>query len=184
MLCDVRERSLRWLRREGLIDPDEDAGTSDPSECGPLEGLATAATQRGTIAPGLPKGAEDGEPGPDDVADLAFAPRPGGRWSVEAEGWSLHAGVCIQAGEFESRERLVRYVARPSLALGRLSELPDGRLAYRVRWARPGSGPYRIMDPLGPVGGPDAARLDRNSTRAGAARATYRELAARSGANL
>ena len=86
--------------------------------------------------------------GPADDADLAFSPRPGARWSVEVDGWSLHAGVSIPAGDFEGRERLVRYAARPSFALGRLRELPDGRLAYRVRWARSASGPYRIMTPL------------------------------------
>ncbi|MBI5490972.1 MAG: transposase [Deltaproteobacteria bacterium] len=144
VLHDLRERCLRWLRREGLVDPEDAGATGDSSECGALEGLAQAAMQRGTVESlPLPGGA-----GPADADDLAFAPQPGGRWSVELDGWNLHAGVCIPAGDFEGRERLVRYAARPSLALGRLSELPDGRLAYRVRWARSASGPYRIMEPL------------------------------------
>jgi len=144
VLGDVRERCFRWLRREGLADPDGEGPMADPSACGPLEGLAQAATQRGAIESLAP----EGEVEPDAAADLAFAPRPGGRWSAAADGWNLHAGVCIPAGDFEGRERLVRYAARPSFALGRLRELPDGRLAYRVRWARSASGPYRIMTPL------------------------------------
>ncbi|MBI5485988.1 MAG: transposase [Deltaproteobacteria bacterium] len=144
VLYDVRERCMRWLRREGLVDPEDPGAIGDSAECGPLEGLGQAAMQRGTVESlPLPGGAR-----PDDPADLAFAPQPGGRWSVSADGWNLHAGVCIPAGDFEGRERLVRYAARPSLALGRLSELPDGRLAYRVRWARSEAGPYRIMEPL------------------------------------
>jgi hypothetical protein len=51
-------------------------------------------------------------------------------------GLSLHAAVAVPAHDRRRLERLCRYVARPPLANGRLEELPDGRLALRLktRW--------------------------------------------------
>jgi hypothetical protein len=49
---------------------------------------------------------------------------------------SLHAAVAVPARDRRRLERLCRYVARPPLANERLDELPDGRLALRLktRW--------------------------------------------------
>jgi hypothetical protein len=49
------------------------------------------------------------------------------------DGFSLHAGVCVTGTDREGLERLCRYVARPAIATERLSELPDGRIAYDLR---------------------------------------------------
>jgi hypothetical protein len=69
---------------------------------------------------------------------------------VADEGFSLHAGVCVTGGPFtrEPLERLCRYVARPALASERLTELPDGRIAYELR--RPWSDGTRqlVFEPL------------------------------------
>ena len=46
---------------------------------------------------------------------------------------SLHADVAVPARDRKRLERLCRYVARPPLALDRLAELGDGRLAYRLK---------------------------------------------------
>jgi hypothetical protein len=90
----------------------------------------------------------EGLSGGDDEDDRRFGPRAPGRWAVESDGWNLHAGVYIAAGDDEGRERLCRYGARPSFATDRLVDWPDGRLGYRVRWARSEAGPYRVMTPL------------------------------------
>ena len=55
------------------------------------------------------------------------------RHSAFLEGFSLHAGVHLHAHDREGLERLLRYGARPPLSLQRLAELPDGRLAYRLK---------------------------------------------------
>ena len=70
------------------------------------------------------------------------------RFSAEHEGFNLHAGVHIAAGDDAGRERLFRYGARPPLALDRLRRLPDGRFAYRVKYARSGRAKHRIMTPV------------------------------------
>jgi hypothetical protein len=45
------------------------------------------------------------------------------------------------------RERLLRYGARPALAMDRLRRLPDGRIAFRVKYSR-GRSKHRLMTPL------------------------------------
>jgi hypothetical protein len=52
---------------------------------------------------------------------------------VAGGGFSLHAGVVVPSGDRERLEHLCRYVARPPVATGRLSRLPDGRLLYRLK---------------------------------------------------
>jgi hypothetical protein len=39
--------------------------------------------------------------------------RPGMDGAVESEGFNLHTGVSIPAGDDEGREKLCRYAARP-----------------------------------------------------------------------
>jgi len=68
---------------------------------------------------------------PEDIEDGAARPT-----CVAGGGFSLHAGVVVPPGDRERLEHLCRYVARPPVATGRLSRLPDGRLLYRLkrRW--------------------------------------------------
>ena len=51
-------------------------------------------------------------------------------------GFSVHANVSIDGRDRLRLERLARYVSRPAVSTERLSELPDGRLLYRLkrRW--------------------------------------------------
>ena len=45
----------------------------------------------------------------------------------------MHAGVAIGGQDRKRIERLCRYISRPPIARERLSELPDGRIAYQLR---------------------------------------------------
>lgn len=49
------------------------------------------------------------------------------------DGFSVHANVSIEARDRMRLERLCRYAGRPAVATERLSELPDGRLIYRLK---------------------------------------------------
>ncbi len=73
--------------------------------------------------------------------------RGGGRFIADLDGFNLHAAVRIEADDDEGRERLVRYCARPCFALDRLRVLPDGRVAYRVKYAGR-RGTHRVMTPV------------------------------------
>jgi len=49
------------------------------------------------------------------------------------EGFSLHAAVHLHANDREGLANLCGYGARPPFSQERLSQLPDGRLAYRLK---------------------------------------------------
>ena len=114
------------------------ARSNEAPEPGALEACAAIAMQRGAFG----KLATDEDHGAGDGRE-----REAGkvRFAAEHEGFNLHAGVRIAAGDDLGRERLARYGARPALALDRLRRLPDGRIAYRVKYARHGAAKHRVM---------------------------------------
>ncbi len=65
-----------------------------------------------------------------EAEDVEFVP---GKCCASVQGFSLHAGVAVNALDRARLERLFRYIARPPIATKRLSELPDGRIAYELR---------------------------------------------------
>ncbi len=137
----VHRRATTWLARRGYIDdqPAEMRSNERP-EPGAIEACAAIAMQRGAFA----KLATD-----DDSHDDGAESPPGGRrFTAEHEGFNLHAGVRIAAGDDLGRERLWRYGARPAFALDRLRRLPDGRITFRVKYAGKGRAKHRVMTPL------------------------------------
>lgn len=67
---------------------------------------------------------------------------------MDLDGFNLHASVAIAADDDLGRERLMRYGARPPLALERLRRMADGRVAYRIKKFRDGRAKHRVMTPL------------------------------------
>ena len=65
-----------------------------------------------------------------DSLDALQSPR-----CAMVSGFSVHANVSVEARDRARLERLIRYAARPAVATERLSELPDGRLLYRLKRA-------------------------------------------------
>jgi hypothetical protein len=55
---------------------------------------------------------------------------------AEVDGFSLHAGVRVEAGDRRRLEHLCPYACRPAIADSRLTLLPDGRVGYALkrRW--------------------------------------------------
>ncbi len=51
------------------------------------------------------------------------------------DGYNLHANVHIAANDRQGLEHLARYLARPPIAVDRLTQLDDGRLALRLKRA-------------------------------------------------
>ena len=139
------ERALRWLRRQGLLDGrcrEERSNESDQGTA--LDACAQLALRFGP----LETVGHRGRPAPGEDEEASFSPRPGGRWSAEWEGFRVHAGVRIATGDDEGREQLCRYASRPGIALGRMTLLDDGRIAYRVRHPFGPHGMHRVMTPI------------------------------------
>jgi hypothetical protein len=132
LVARIRDRVRRALRKAGQwMDPGE-AGDGADAESGELlPGLAAAAVQ-GRAALGERAGQQDGRVGRDGRNE----PFVKGPLCAEMDGLSLHAGTWVGPRDREGLEKLCRYAARPAVAESRLSELPDGRIAYSLkkRW--------------------------------------------------
>jgi hypothetical protein len=134
-------RSLVWLRKHGYLDdsPLEARSNETPGQTA-LDACATIAMGRGKIA-NLPRDSAQ------DEAHCDTDERPDKpAFAVERDGFNVHAGVRIEAGDDLGRERLARYGARPPLSLERLRRLPGGRVAYRLKYVDRGRrGKHRVM---------------------------------------
>ena len=127
----VVRRITRLLERRGLgpqADPDE----ADPLlRDQPLLAELYGASVQGRIATGSRAGNRVGSMGFQVEPENEGSKRKPGCANVS--GFSLHSNVCIPAKARRQLENLCRYVARPAVAMERLSILPDGRVSYRLR---------------------------------------------------
>jgi putative transposase/transposase-like zinc-binding protein len=141
IVARTARRSIGWLRRHGYVDdsPLEERSNELPEQTA-LEACAAIAMGRGNVAT-LPRDMEQ------DDAHGAGEDHPGKRaLAVDRDGFSLHAGVRIEAGDDMGRERLCRYGPRPPLSLDRMRRLPGGRIAYRLKYVDRGRrGKHRVM---------------------------------------
>ena len=141
IVARVQRRAKAWLRRHGYLDvrPLEERSNELPTQTA-LDACAAIAMGRGQVAT-LPNAdaPDDQESAPDKPA-VAVA--------FDRDGFNLHAGVRIEAGDDVGRERLARYGARPPLSLERLRRVPGGRVAYRLKYVSRGRGKHRIMSGL------------------------------------
>ncbi len=136
-------RVITWLRRHGYLDEQPlEARSNEPAAQTALDACAAIAMGRGNVATMPRDGTEqddDGHGGHEERPDTPAL-------VVERDGFNLHGGVHIEAGDDLGRERLLRYAARPPLSLERLRRLPGGRVAYRLKYvARGQRGKYRVM---------------------------------------
>ncbi len=60
-------------------------------------------------------------------------PDPGLERVAKANGFSLHAGVSCEGSQKDKRERLCRYIARPAVAIPRLSLSSTGKVLYTLK---------------------------------------------------
>ncbi len=122
---------IRPLERRRLLSDYADAGADPLQDKEPLLAACVAASLQYRIATGARTGKPVMRLGDRIEAEIVeFVP---GKRCASVQGFSLHAGVAVNAHDRARLERLVRYIARPPIATKRLSELPDGRIAYELR---------------------------------------------------
>ena len=135
VLATVERRLLRLLARRGLTSTDEGSAAADVwgEEAPVLAGMAAASVQ-GVAALGRRAGARVRRCGAE--LDTVAAPALG-RCHARWDGFDLHAGLVVPAGDRERLERVCRYALRPPVPQDRLCLTSDGevQLTLRRRWS-------------------------------------------------
>ena len=131
LTASLAERIPAMLQRRGL-GPEADPEESDSLRRDQpwLAGLYAACIQ-GRVAFGPNAGQRVTRTG--DQIDPESLEALASLRCASVAGFSLHANVSVPARDRDRLERLVRYCARPPLAIERLEPLPDGRLLYRFK---------------------------------------------------
>ena len=120
LLRTVALRVVRLFRKQGKLD--------NLTFDGVLDALRAQATQQR-----LPLGEE---------------PSPPKRRCAFLEGFSLHANTRVHENDRDNLRRLCAYGARGPLSLERLSWLPDGRMAYRMKRPAASGQTELVLEPL------------------------------------
>ena len=121
----------------------ERAGESLSEREDALDICRRAAQSRGTFST-----LDDSTQGHTDGDEERFGRRPPKAQVAALDGFNLHASVIVGAHDRDGRERLLRYVARPMVALERVSELADGRVAWRLKNRGRSEATHRVMAPM------------------------------------
>ncbi|MBN4059063.1 transposase [Endomicrobium sp. AH-315-J14] len=146
----IHARSRRWLRKRGMLRDDD--AENDEAQQEVEERSALQACLEGSVGIGELTSVDSaaGRGGAGAIAadtDAQFRRRSGVHVG-EAGGFNIHAGVVLVADDREGLERLFRYCGRPPLSLERMTELVDGRIAYRLRHPSRRGETHRVMTPL------------------------------------
>ena len=147
VLATVEPRITRLLDRRGLGEGDDDGSVSDTwaDDAPVLAGLAAASVQ-GTVALGPHIEARafvvwGTRPSPVE------APVPDG-CHARANGFDLHAGLVVPAGQRERLERVCRYALRPPVAADRLRVTDDGQVQLQLRHRWTDGTTHVVFDPV------------------------------------
>ena len=143
VLDTIIKRTTRYLEKRGIISRDEDRLQIDLSEDDALTRLqAGAATYRFALGPNKGKKALTLKtvPDTDHVATKGLV--------AKNSGISLHAGVAMTGTERDKIEKLCRYIARPAVAVERLSLNQRGQVVYTLKKPYDDGTTHIVMTPL------------------------------------
>ena len=133
---DTCQAVMGMLRKRGLdLTGDGDDSLDRLAEEYPLLARCLSASQQGVVAVGddagrrLQRGGYAVEPVAANDSESAQ--------QTPGYGFNLHAGRRVPACDRRGLERLCRYVLSPPVSADRVTRLPDGRVAYRLkrRWS-------------------------------------------------
>ena len=127
----VRDRVVKALRREGKWWDDTDAAAAD-ADCRDEEHVLREVAA-GAVVGRAVLGEDAGSADMRVDRGTRNEPFVRGPLCADCDGFSLHAGVRVPAGDRRRLEHLARYAGRPAVAASRLRLLPDGVLRMRSR---------------------------------------------------
>ncbi len=129
VLGQIIKRVARYLERQQIIvkDNDSEFQLEIPAEDTFSRLQASSVTYRFATGPSKGKKAMTLKSVPDTDHSAKFG------LVAKNSGFSLHAGVATDAHEREKLEKVCRYIARPAVAEGRLSQNLDGDVIYKFK---------------------------------------------------
>jgi hypothetical protein len=126
----ISHRVAGFLEREGILERDEEnsylnleEGDEDPMQ----QVLGCSVSYRIAVGPQQGRKVFTLQTIPTWEDDDRFAQ------VAQESGFSLHAGVAVQARERSKLERLCRYITRPAVSEKRLSLTPSGNTRYQLK---------------------------------------------------
>ena len=125
----LSHRILKSLKRKGYL-VDEEADTPQDEDETLLD--VQSASVQSLIALGERRGKKVRRIGVIERGNFEGAVLESER-CASYRGFSLHANVSCQSAEREKLEHMVRYIARPPVAIDRLSSRTDGLITYRMK---------------------------------------------------
>jgi hypothetical protein len=129
VLSQIIKRVAGYLERKQIIvkDNDSEFQLEIPAEDTFSRLQASSVTYRFATGPSKGKKALTLKTVPDSDHTARFG------LVTKNSGFSLHAGVATAAADREKLEKICRYIARPAVAEGRLSQNLDGDIIYRFK---------------------------------------------------
>ena len=129
VLATIVPRVRALVARDGLDEDD----ASDPGHESPVLAGWAATSVEGLVGAGAARRRPARLGGSGDVRTIPASVSCHAAW----EGFDLHAGVRVPAGQRDRRERVCRYALRPPLAEARITITPGGDVAVPLRrpWA-------------------------------------------------
>ncbi len=128
----ISQRVGRCLERQGLLEQDADNAwlDLDPAEDTDAMPHLLGSSVSYRIAVGPQQGRKAFM-----IRTIRPLDRPdaGLERVAKANGFSLHAGVSCEGHQKDKRERLCRYIARPAVAVPRLSLSSTGKVVYSLK---------------------------------------------------
>ena len=144
LLNRIIRRISRQLTRDGLLVEEAEQAYLDLQTADTLDQFGAASLQYRVIL-GPNSGRRVLTLRNPVSATAAGTAKP---FTVARDGFSLNAAVSCQAHQRSKLERLCRYVARPPLALERLSVTDEGKLRYALKHPYSNGTTHFLFEPL------------------------------------
>jgi hypothetical protein len=140
----LAKRIGRALERQGVLARDAESSylELDPAAGGAMDDLlGHSITYRVAVGPRAGQKVFSLQ----TVAARADEPRKG---VAQYAGFSLHAGIGVEAEQREKLERLSRYVSRPPVSVERLDLTAQGQVRYRLKTPYRDGTTHIVLEPL------------------------------------
>ena len=136
----IAHRVIAMLERRGVLEDSYADALLDES---PVLAGMTSASVSGLVAIGDRAGRRVRRVLSDPAEAIQTAPL-----CFSSRGFSLHAATRVEAEDRKHLERLCRYVARPPLASGRLTQINAEQLAFKLKTPWSDGTTHLILSPM------------------------------------